>query len=262
MPAYNADKYIEEAIKSVINQTYENWELLVINDGSKDNTELKIKLFHDYRIKYFIKENKGVSSARNIGVANMQGDYFCFLDADDILPKNSLNSRLKAFESSSEIDIVDGSVSKFISTIENVIAQWSPSMKGNPLKDLVTLGGNSFFGPTWMIKRDSILNPVYFNEEITHGEDMLFFIECVGRYKLKYAYTNDIILHYRLHDSSAMTNLDMLDKGYKMIYQCLKSYEFVRGKWLFIYLLKFKKIIFLSFLNVKLFKKAFKTLIQ
>ena len=90
MPAYNVEKHIASSISSVLNQSYNNWELIIINDGSTDETEQTIKLFKDKRIKYFKKQNGGVSSARNLALIKMQGDYFCFLDADDRLTKNSL----------------------------------------------------------------------------------------------------------------------------------------------------------------------------
>ncbi len=113
MPAYNAEEYIEEAIRSVLSQTYQNWELFIINDGSTDTTEDKIASFTDERIKYYKKKNGGVSSARNLGLENMKGDFFCFLDADDYFTSNSLESRIAVFKSDKLISFVDGSVDVF-----------------------------------------------------------------------------------------------------------------------------------------------------
>ena len=93
MPVYNAGKYINRAIDSVINQSFQNWELLIINDGSTDDSEHKINEYSDKRIKYFQQINQGVSSARNQGLRHMNGGYFCFLDADDYLPSGSIESR-------------------------------------------------------------------------------------------------------------------------------------------------------------------------
>src|SRR5687767_1726855 len=94
MPAFNAEKFIEAAIQSVLDQTYSNIELIIINDGSSDRTEEKIFKFNANCIRYFKQENKGVSAARNQGLENMRGDFFCFLDADDIYPLNSIASRM------------------------------------------------------------------------------------------------------------------------------------------------------------------------
>lgn len=84
MPAYNVENYIAESIQSVLNQTYEDWELIVVNDGSTDNTEKVIRSFSDARIRLINQENQGVSVARNVGIDNAKGDYICFLDSDDL----------------------------------------------------------------------------------------------------------------------------------------------------------------------------------
>ncbi len=92
IPAYNAEKYISDSITSVLLQSINNWELIIINDGSTDNTEAVIKGFaKDNRIKYFYQNNTGVSGARNNGINNASGEFIAFLDADDSwLPDNLL----------------------------------------------------------------------------------------------------------------------------------------------------------------------------
>lgn len=90
MPAYNAEKFIELSIKSILGQTYKDFEILVIDDGSKDNTKAVVNSFNDKRIKYIYQENSGVSVARNTGITNATGDYVCFLDSDDEWRENHL----------------------------------------------------------------------------------------------------------------------------------------------------------------------------
>lgn len=86
MPAYNVEAYIKDSILSVINQTYENWELIIINDGSTDNTVSIIEslLSQDSRISFYHQENQGVARTRNRGITLAKGQYISFLDADDI----------------------------------------------------------------------------------------------------------------------------------------------------------------------------------
>ena len=105
MAAYNAEKYIKEAIDSVINQEYQHWELIIINDGSTDGTENIIRSYDDDRIRYHSQTNAGVSSARNIGLRHMEGDYFCFLDADDVYTSYSLSSRMALFDKDPTLDL-------------------------------------------------------------------------------------------------------------------------------------------------------------
>lgn len=83
LPVYNAEKYIERALKSLINQSYKNIEILCIDDGSKDNSYNIIKEFKDERIKLFKQENSGPAKARNVGLSNSKGEYIMFCDADD-----------------------------------------------------------------------------------------------------------------------------------------------------------------------------------
>lgn len=93
MPLYNNEIYIVEAIQSVINQTYKDWELIIINDASTDNSKFIVQKFleeeKDNRIVFIdLKENKGVSFARNLGMKKAKGEYISFLDSDDLWDKN------------------------------------------------------------------------------------------------------------------------------------------------------------------------------
>lgn len=90
MPVYNKEKYVEKAVESVLNQTYKNFELIIINDGSTDNSTEKCKKYIDDRIVIIDTPNYGVSHARNVGIAVAKGDYITFLDGDDYLGANYL----------------------------------------------------------------------------------------------------------------------------------------------------------------------------
>ena len=83
MPTYNRAKFIDSSIDSVIQQNFDNWELIIVDDGSHDNTKEVIENCKDFRIKYFFQKNAGVSAARNLGIKNSKGLYICFLDDDD-----------------------------------------------------------------------------------------------------------------------------------------------------------------------------------
>lgn len=82
-PAYNRAKTISRCIRSVLSQTFNNWELIIIDDGSTDETAIEVRRFNDIRIKYFYQENSERSIARNNGIEKASGDYICFLDSDD-----------------------------------------------------------------------------------------------------------------------------------------------------------------------------------
>jgi teichuronic acid biosynthesis glycosyltransferase TuaG len=94
-PVYNSEKYIEYTIKSVLDQTYSNWEILIADDCSKDNTEDVVKKFADSRIKYFkLEANSGAAEARNQALEKAKGRYIAFLDADDMWKPMKLERQL------------------------------------------------------------------------------------------------------------------------------------------------------------------------
>jgi len=92
IPAYNAEQFLDETLESVLSQTYENWECIVVNDGSTDKTESIAKKWceKDARFRYFYKENSGASDTRNLGIKKARGEYIAFLDADDLYMPNFL----------------------------------------------------------------------------------------------------------------------------------------------------------------------------
>ena len=98
VPAYNASKYIENTVKSILNQTYNNIEVMIINDGSTDDTELIIQeiINSDSRIKLISTENLGAGHARNEGLKNSNGQYIRFCDSDDFYPENSTKILLES----------------------------------------------------------------------------------------------------------------------------------------------------------------------
>lgn len=95
IPCYNASSFLKEAINSVLKQTHQNFELILVNDGSTDDSEKIIKSYQDERIRYYYQENKGQCAASNFGLSKATGDYIKFFDADDVMNTSHLESQLK-----------------------------------------------------------------------------------------------------------------------------------------------------------------------
>jgi glycosyltransferase involved in cell wall biosynthesis/ADP-heptose:LPS heptosyltransferase len=106
MPAYNAAEYIAEAIESILIQNYRNFELIVVDDGSTDNTKDIVSGFKDDKIIYFYKNNGGPSGARNLAIKKAKGQYIMPLDADDMMTPDSITSHLVEFEKHPDVDLV------------------------------------------------------------------------------------------------------------------------------------------------------------
>ncbi len=109
MPVYNSEKYISEAVESVLSQTYQNWEILVIDDGSTDNTKSIVESYiaKDTRIKYISlgHNSGGPARPRNIGITNASGEYIAFLDSDDLWLPDKLEKQVMQMETQKEIGL-------------------------------------------------------------------------------------------------------------------------------------------------------------
>lgn len=104
IPTYNCAKFIAGTLDSVLNQTFRDIEIIVVNDGSTDDTEKVLQKYMG-KIRYYFKENQGVSAARNFGIVDSQGKYIAFLDADDLWMPNKLAWQVNALENNSKYDI-------------------------------------------------------------------------------------------------------------------------------------------------------------
>ena len=120
MPAYNSSNTISESICSVIIQTFKKWELLIVDDGSTDNTKNLVKNFlNDKRIKYYYQKNYGPATARNYGILKASGMYLAFLDSDDIWKPNKLELQLNHLKKNPDCCLIHTNYSTFESNTQN-----------------------------------------------------------------------------------------------------------------------------------------------
>ena len=248
MPVFNADKYVAHAIRSILSQTFTEWELIVVNDGSTDNSEEVILSFNDPRIRYFTKENGGVSTARNCALKKARGEFICFVDADDALTPDSILGRLEVFDAKPHVNAVDGHVQVFNQDMTSVVRTWRPARSGHVTSRMLQLSSECFCSLTWMIRLDRHRMPL-FDEQMTHAEDLLF-LTCISTTG-EYDFVNRTIYNYRLTPASAMKNIDGLARGYIQFYE--KTVDlFADRMTLFgklMLLMTIRKIVFLSYLD-------------
>lgn len=259
LPAYNVGKYIDKTIESVIGQTHTNWELLVINDGSLDDTQVMVNKFSDPRIRYFEQQNMGVGAARNLALRHMKGAYFCFLDGDDQLPPNSLESRMQFMEAQKRVNVLNSAVEVRDASMQRVLWCYHPHYAGIWWKDLVTLSGKSFFGPNVFLRNSSVLLP--FREGMTHGEDLLFYLDNAYRHQWIIESLDQVCYWYRSNPTSAMSNIDGLASGYRIL---LKRFAAIpENSWLqkATVWFKIRKILLLCYIRRGNYRKALSQLV-
>jgi len=220
MPAYNAGPYIDEAIRSALDQTHHGLELIVVNDGSTDDTRAIIERFSDPRIVFIDQPNGGIGRARNAALERVSGDFLCFLDADDVMPPNSIKARLDILLRDPGLSFADGTVVFKDRTLNRVLRERVPSFTGEPLNALALFDRSCFFGNTWLIRLEK--NFTYrFDTAITHAEDLLFYLYMAqGR---RYDHTTEPVLFYRITGHSSMTRLDGLENSYLHVNQWMRT---------------------------------------
>lgn len=186
IPTYNYGKYISEALQSLVNQTYTDWECIIIDDGSTDNTKAIVDewLVKDNRISYYLQQNAGPTSARNFGITKAKGEYILFLDADDLLQKDKLKSHVIAFESNRNVDIAYGDVRYFFEAKPNELfysmrpenKPWTTkySGRGRGLVDTV-IKQNVMVTSSPLIKKKVLQNSGGFDPKLIKLEDWELF---------------------------------------------------------------------------------------
>lgn len=219
IPVYNTEKYLEATIKSVLTQSFENFELILINDGSKDLSgeicdKFKAK---DSRVKVFHIENSGVSTARNIGIKNSQGEWIVFLDSDDLLSYNALQLIHDKICNNKLLDFISGSF--------NYVEESGVRRERN--KYICDNGINvAYEYGLWNIKicigsfavKKCLIekNKISFDKDIKYGEDVKFINYCLLNSR-KVLVIEEEILSYIIHGNSSISKINF-DR-----YDCCKA---------------------------------------
>ena len=184
MPVYNAEKTVVSSIQSVMTQSYKNWELIVIDDGSVDRSGIICDKMasHDSRIKVYHLKNGGVSKARNWGLAHAKGDLICFIDSDDILLQDAMKT-ICGMESS--IDLLIFGYTLFPSDIvQTVKCTKSYQSIGQFIEDFDEISQNHLLNCVWnKCFKKSIIDRYHcqFPEDISMGEDLVFVLAYIKK---------------------------------------------------------------------------------
>lgn len=180
IPCYNVETYIEKTISSVLNQTYENFEAIIVDDGSSDNTVKIIESFSDKRIKLFCQSNRGSAAARNRGLEVASGDYISFLDADDLLVKHKVERQVQYLLSHIGTKVCYCGSSFTVRDSIKISNTHVFSFKGKILFEYLYLLG-LITTNDWMINSEVIKkNDLKFKEGLSIGEDLHFFLRMLS----------------------------------------------------------------------------------
>jgi len=220
IPAYNAANFLPQVIQSVLDQSYANWELLIIDDGSKDNTKEVVNDFcqSDSRVNLVSKENGGVSVARNLGAELAKGELIAFLDSDDLWLKDKLKSHIEYMAahpnvgaSFSRVELIESDGKTTRKTTNNIVDKLQP-------QDLFY--GNPTVTTSNLVIRKSVFQELNgFDESMQYNEDIDLLFRLSFQKNWEITGIDQVLVQYRLHSSGLSSTLIKMEDGWAKLMQ-------------------------------------------
>ncbi|RKD12408.1 hypothetical protein BCY91_12215 [Pelobium manganitolerans] len=213
MPVYNASAYLEEAITSILDQSYQNFEFIIINDGSKDDTVEIIKRFDDARIKLIDeKENKGYTYRLNQGIVLSEGEFIARMDADDISLRERFAKQVEFLQNNRSV-VVCGTALEIIGNA-NYYINWVTDFDSEDLK-IALLYQNGICHPSVMMRNPKHLQSgIFYNSEFEPAEDYEYWVRLSRKYKI--ANLPDLLIKYRAYDGQVSQQHNALQETQKV----------------------------------------------
>jgi glycosyltransferase involved in cell wall biosynthesis len=236
LPTYNRANLIGRSIQSLLNQTFKDCEIIVVDDFSSDNTEEIVKKIDDPCIHYFRhKANLGAAAARNTGITLSKGEFITFQDSDDEWIKDKLEKQINKFQSLAEmVDLVYSGFSFVSETSGENISEFVPALKGNVYVNF--LKGCILGSPTPIVRKECFQESGFFDESLPSCQDWDMWIRISKYYE--FDYVRDNLAKYYVHGEQISTNLDdritglekILDKHYDDISENNEAFSLITRK--------------------------------
>ena len=224
IPTFNREKLVGDSIKSVLNQSYKNLEVIVVDDGSEDNTKQEIDKIKDNRIKYIkLKKNYGASTARNIGIKIAVGQYISFQDSDDFLYPYKLEKQMiNIINKKSNLDFCK--IKVIFNSSYNLFypneRQEKSILKGNIFKELISRG--NFISTQSILVKSNFIRKYYFDTNLPRLQDYDIVLRMIP--KVKISYTNRVLIDLHLQKDSITRAQYKLKQAIYMLLK--KNYNF------------------------------------
>ena len=227
IPCYNQAKFLKETLESVYMQTYTNWECLIVDDGSIDDSAKIISIYtnKDPRFIFIYKQNGGVSSARNLGIEKANGKYLQFLDADDLLNTNKIETSINALLSSGNEDLkmVISNFEMISHDSKKVYPPFCVLDKNHfSVKGFLTEWNDSFsIQMQCGFFENSLFDTIRFSENLSAQEDWLVWVQLFKKND-NFIFIDKSLAYYRMNPESRMMTIGIDDNQLKVI-QCFKE---------------------------------------
>lgn len=232
IPVYNTEKYISETINSVVNQTYTDWELIIVDDGSTDESASIIKNIcaNSDKINYYYQKNGGVSEARNNGLSKAKGEYIALLDADDVWEKDNLMQKVDVLENDSETHWV---FSNMYNADEdaNIIEEAQGGTGVEILESILLWEGEVVPGPcsNVVFEKKCYDDGVCFDKELSTAADQYFTIQLASKYKG--VHIAKPLWKYRILSNSMSRNITVMERDHILVYEKSLKSKLFKNYW-------------------------------
>ncbi|MBE9168996.1 glycosyltransferase family 2 protein [Pleurocapsales cyanobacterium LEGE 06147] len=217
IPAYNALRYLPKTIDSILNQTFDDFEVIVINDGSTDETEKWVAQIADARVKLICQKNQGLAAARNTGIKHAKGKYLAFLDADDLWEPTKLEKQVQVLEQNPEVGLVYTWVAYIDEKGESTGRVVQTQAEGYVWKKLVERNLVEC-GSVAMVRSSCLVTVGLFDENLSSfnvGEDWDMWLRIAAQYPFKVI--KEPLVYYRQRLSSASKNWEVVEQSFRLV---------------------------------------------
>ena len=217
IPAYNAMRYLPETLKSVLRQTFDDFEVIIVNDGSSDGIEYWFSQITEPQIQLISQENQGLAGARNTGIAHAQGEYLAFLDADDLWEPTKLEKQVLALENHPEVGLVYTWVAYINEQGEYTGRVFKHQLEGEVWKSL-TQHNIVECGSVALVRRSCFDAVGVFDQNFNCfnvNEDWDMWLRIAARYPFKVI--KEALVYYRQSSSSSSKNWQALEQSYRIV---------------------------------------------
>ncbi|MBZ0290255.1 MAG: glycosyltransferase, partial [Anaerolineae bacterium] len=199
VPSYNQGRYVAETVESVLAQTYPHVEIIVVDDGSTDDTRERLSVYAP-RILCISQPNKGLSGARNTGLAASRGRYVLFLDSDDLLLPTALEKLASILDQDAGCGLAYCAWRQISADGQTALGEVHPRQSGHVLKALL-LRDFFFFGSSALIRREALERVGPFDESLPWGDDADMWLR-IAHAGYTFGYLDEAVLKYRVHTAS------------------------------------------------------------